>query len=581
MKNTKEQSKGITLIALVITIIILLILAGLSISAITGSGLFGKASEATDKYNKAKARETLELVLEEAFIQKYDEGLTDEQLTNKINEIGEEIPKEDENLNKQQVIVDGYIFEIDRSVPKIIDELGKADGIIITARVSNNDTEGWVSEAESKANITGTIKTYSGGEIKISNAKVGSTTIPFSIDTDGKYIIYNITDSGTYTIYAEDSKGKSKTKEIEVTVKVDKTAPTIETVIVTEEENKMKISAIGHDKDVNGEEQSGIKEFSYTIEPTDGVTPISGTFKKDEIVEITVTNWVIYTIKVTVTDKCGNTTTTAKETTVDMKDTTPPTLSNVKAVADGKKIRIGVTAEDSKSGVSSINYSVTPTSISPTSGTLESGKEIELTATAIAATTYTIIFTATDNAGNSSTKTLNATTSEGLTIAQIKERVTSYSLLKQYIGTKVTDYTSGGGIWRLYYYDGDNYFGDGKGTIYLKRDYNSSLKVKLTEHQSTATANGTAKMKQMNPKWRDSSNSSAIDVNTEKSTAWLCDSNNWKTYCNSSIAIYAIGSPSVEMHMRAINVYLSGNPEKVGFECKILDTTGYSVRYRN
>ena len=47
MNKYKKTNKGITLIALVITIIILLILAGISISSLTGSGLFQKAQEAT------------------------------------------------------------------------------------------------------------------------------------------------------------------------------------------------------------------------------------------------------------------------------------------------------------------------------------------------------------------------------------------------------------------------------------------------------------------------------------------------------------------------------------------------------
>ncbi len=42
-KMFKRKDTGITLVALVITIIILLILAGISISSLTGSGLFGKA----------------------------------------------------------------------------------------------------------------------------------------------------------------------------------------------------------------------------------------------------------------------------------------------------------------------------------------------------------------------------------------------------------------------------------------------------------------------------------------------------------------------------------------------------------
>ena len=44
-KKLKEQN-AITLVALVITIVILLILAGISISALTNTGLFVKAKEA-------------------------------------------------------------------------------------------------------------------------------------------------------------------------------------------------------------------------------------------------------------------------------------------------------------------------------------------------------------------------------------------------------------------------------------------------------------------------------------------------------------------------------------------------------
>lgn len=53
----KKQSKGITLIALVITIIILLILAGISIATFTNTGLFGKAKEAKEKSENAQKQE--------------------------------------------------------------------------------------------------------------------------------------------------------------------------------------------------------------------------------------------------------------------------------------------------------------------------------------------------------------------------------------------------------------------------------------------------------------------------------------------------------------------------------------------
>lgn len=70
----KKQNRGITLVALVITIIILLILSGLTISALTGSGLFGKAGEAVDKYGSAQNRENLELSKYEDYINGYING---------------------------------------------------------------------------------------------------------------------------------------------------------------------------------------------------------------------------------------------------------------------------------------------------------------------------------------------------------------------------------------------------------------------------------------------------------------------------------------------------------------------------
>ena len=53
----KRTQKGITLVALVITIIILLILAGITISSLTQTSLFTKANEAKEKTEDAKLRE--------------------------------------------------------------------------------------------------------------------------------------------------------------------------------------------------------------------------------------------------------------------------------------------------------------------------------------------------------------------------------------------------------------------------------------------------------------------------------------------------------------------------------------------
>ena len=57
-----KQTKGITLIALVITIIVLLILAGITISSLSGeNGILTRAKEARDKTEIATIEEQIEL----------------------------------------------------------------------------------------------------------------------------------------------------------------------------------------------------------------------------------------------------------------------------------------------------------------------------------------------------------------------------------------------------------------------------------------------------------------------------------------------------------------------------------------
>lgn len=63
MKVEKSKNKGITLIALIITIIVLLILAGVSIATLTGhNGLITRAREASTESKKADAHERSSLV---------------------------------------------------------------------------------------------------------------------------------------------------------------------------------------------------------------------------------------------------------------------------------------------------------------------------------------------------------------------------------------------------------------------------------------------------------------------------------------------------------------------------------------
>ena len=79
-KTLKKSNKGITLIALVITIIVLLILAGVSISMLTGqNGILNRAGEAKEITETTQTEEQVKLAVMEALTQGIGE-LTDENL---------------------------------------------------------------------------------------------------------------------------------------------------------------------------------------------------------------------------------------------------------------------------------------------------------------------------------------------------------------------------------------------------------------------------------------------------------------------------------------------------------------------
>ncbi len=86
-----KKNEGITLIVLVITIILLLILAGVTIGQLTGNGLFDKVKLAKKKSDEAQAKENATLGDYENEIDKYVSGnrdsitLTAEQYDELIN----------------------------------------------------------------------------------------------------------------------------------------------------------------------------------------------------------------------------------------------------------------------------------------------------------------------------------------------------------------------------------------------------------------------------------------------------------------------------------------------------------------
>lgn len=237
-----RKEKGITLIALIVTIIILLILAGITIATLTGNnGLLNRSKSSRNKYEQEKAKEQLLLVLTEAKVIRESDELTDEMLDEKLNEKGQ-VDSEDNT----KVIVNGYVYKIDRDELEIVEYLGE----------------------------------------------------------DGE-------------------KVEGETDNVE---------PTVDSLTVVIEEENLKISATGTDH------ESGLKQFNYTISPTDGIPEdkISGTFAPEQTIVIPCEIGIEYTVSVVAEDNAGNVTQTPKTETV-VKNTM--SLAEVKAKVNATTLK--------------------------------------------------------------------------------------------------------------------------------------------------------------------------------------------------------------------------------------------------
>ena len=174
--------KGITLIALVVTIVVLLILAGISIAMLTGeNSIIVRAKEAKENTAKAELQELVDLVITEWNLLN-NSGKTiglEELLKSKVGKEFDSVEKDQENKiiikkDKYQVILDGNKYTNDDNIDtaeEIYNEkkgvnspkLGKGMELV----KYDTTTKTWVKD------ITGEEYTY---EIQSTNTENGGTS---------------------------------------------------------------------------------------------------------------------------------------------------------------------------------------------------------------------------------------------------------------------------------------------------------------------------------------------------------------------------------------------------------------------
>ena len=205
----KNKDKGITLIALVITIIILLILAGISISALTNQGLFKNAKAAQNATEKAEKEQGQRLNEYEDEINKYlNNSNEDEKIGLITDNINKELSKTDNTKLKDEkgnriVVPAGF---------KIVNGATTVDKGIVIEDVTETATKGsqfvWVTVGSiTKADGTTTeikLNRYTFDENGISTAQddkiIGTYFQELKESNKGNTVAKSISDFKTSTL---------------------------------------------------------------------------------------------------------------------------------------------------------------------------------------------------------------------------------------------------------------------------------------------------------------------------------------------------------------------------------------------
>ena len=185
----KRKNGGITLVALVITIVILLILAGISISTLTNTGIFQKAKDAKKTSENAEKEQKQTLSEYEKELNKYTaQELTDDKI-NKVLSETENIVLKDAN---------GNIFTLPAGFKVVVnDDTGNAKTVdkgIVIEDATDAATKGsqfvWVPVGNIKKDDGTTVEInldrYTFDEDGIAKAQNESVVDTYYSETEGK-----------------------------------------------------------------------------------------------------------------------------------------------------------------------------------------------------------------------------------------------------------------------------------------------------------------------------------------------------------------------------------------------------------
>ena len=213
-----NNKKGITLIALVVTVVVLIILAGVSINAVLGdNGIIKKANQAASVTKEAEVKEAINRTILEFYLTDDYETLED-FLKAKVTE--GKIDSVTKNADGTLTVKKG---EYSVTVENKTNSSGgsSSGGETQTPEITIGEAKVVANSDGTGSAITDAASVYLGNTLYItfSHSITGGTT------TVDKTIPYAVTKNGTYTFTVTGTvNGKSYTKNVSVTVNQFKTA---------------------------------------------------------------------------------------------------------------------------------------------------------------------------------------------------------------------------------------------------------------------------------------------------------------------------------------------------------------------
>ena len=339
--DAKKRQKGITLIALVVTIVVLLILAGITISLVFGSnGVIQKAQDSKEQTKIGEMREKLEM----AKVPVYADG----NGSYKVQDYWGRIESEGLIADKTVDIIDngdgtyevtttpGYVFEITVEPNKEIAEniiigecIGKGENLSIGIRVvkkTTNSIEIEVVRAERASNFKYSIKKQ-GEEYGAAEEK-----------SETRHVFSGLTQGGIYTIKVEATKDGEQ-QIVEKTVQVGEIPLAIDGDVIWTGNGQASVRIYTEEEGYQIEwQKNGISEGSWTREAS-GV--------KEKTITGLVNGDIIYA-------RLYDGISSGKYANIEVRDDIVPTATiklSGTAVEIGKPLTAEVVQTDNESGI--------------------------------------------------------------------------------------------------------------------------------------------------------------------------------------------------------------------------------------